>query len=431
MIWIQLKNRWKKNGWIALELLLVFCLVWYMTDYFFVLAYNRSLPSSRDTENTYLLSIGTYSKKNQAYSPEAAGPEEALANFRRIINRLKEHPDIESVAVATSDYSFPGTGSFSGSTYRSTADTARLASLQFANIYTGEDYLRAFRHTTDNGRRQASVADYDWGDPSNVLITRMAAERLFPGTSAIGKTIESNYKHPDHPRKQFRVAGVLDDVKRYNYLRPYGMMFIPERLTEENFRDMRIGFRLKRDIPSAQFANTFRKEMSSPLQTGNFYLKDIRYIPRVEADTNRDVTTNVRTRAALMAFFFLSIFLCVLGTFWYRVNTRREEIGIRRAMGSGKGGIRNLFIMEGLMLLAIVALPAMLIEVQFVYAGLIDTMGRDERSYGDYLPDHTVARFLLTNAITFLLMAAIVIPAILHPAHSASRLEPVEALRDE
>lgn len=45
--WIQLMNRWRSNVWVCVELLLAFCLAWYMADYFFVEIYNRSLPSGR------------------------------------------------------------------------------------------------------------------------------------------------------------------------------------------------------------------------------------------------------------------------------------------------------------------------------------------------------------------------------------------------
>lgn len=45
MTWIQLMNRWRSNVWVCVELLLAFCLAWYMVDYFFVEIYNRSLPS--------------------------------------------------------------------------------------------------------------------------------------------------------------------------------------------------------------------------------------------------------------------------------------------------------------------------------------------------------------------------------------------------
>ncbi|UQT36148.1 hypothetical protein M5E82_12060 [Parabacteroides distasonis] len=49
MTWIQLMNRWRSNVWVCVELLLAFCLAWYMVDYFFVEIYNRSLPPGATT----------------------------------------------------------------------------------------------------------------------------------------------------------------------------------------------------------------------------------------------------------------------------------------------------------------------------------------------------------------------------------------------
>lgn len=47
MICKQLINRWRSSLSVCLELLLVFCLAWFLLDYFFVESYNRSLPVGR------------------------------------------------------------------------------------------------------------------------------------------------------------------------------------------------------------------------------------------------------------------------------------------------------------------------------------------------------------------------------------------------
>lgn len=432
IIWKQLLNQRKKNIWIALELLLIFCLVWYMVDFFFVLGYNLSLTSHRDNKNTYMLQMATFSPNHPDYSETEAEPTAGLANFHRIINRLKEHPDIETVAIAPGYDSFPETGSNSETEYRELNDTTNVASAQFIRFMPEEDYLKVFHHTTDNGKKAVSVADYDWNDPSHVLVNRMMAEKLFPGQSAVGKTIERTYSAPDAPRGQYKIMGVVDDVKRLPFLRPNAMIFRTERLSEDNFAWAVIAFRTKDNKPSTQFASAFKKEMSSKLRIGNYYLQNVSAFTDMASDLSyRSGTTNtIRLRTALMVFFLASIFLCVLGTFWYRVNVRREEIGIRRALGSDVNSISWLFVVEGLLLLTLAVPVAMLIEGQFIFAGVIETLGAHYLSYGNYLPDHTILRFLITNAFAWLLMAAVMILAIWYPAHSASRIPPVEALRN-
>jgi putative ABC transport system permease protein len=86
---------------------------------------------------------------------------------------------------------------------------------------------------------------------------------------------------------------------------------------------------------------------------------------------------------------------------------------------------------EGLCLLTLALLPALLIEFQIVHAELIFTMGQNARNKGLYLPDHTMLRFLITNGITWLMMATVIVTAIWLPARKAAALPAAEALRHE
>ena len=120
-----------------------------------------------------------------------------------------------------------------------------------------------------------------------------------------------------------------------------------------------------------------------------------------------------------------------MGTFWYRIRMRRDEIGLRMAMGSTRTGIRKLLILEGLCLLAIASLPGMLIEIQLIYAGLIETIGKQNNQLVTYLPDHVVLRFILTNCLTWVLLAIAIVAAIWLPADKAAKMEPADALHYE
>ena len=97
-------------------------------------------------------------------------------------------------------------------------------------------------------------------------------------------------------------------------------------------------------------------------------------------------------------------------------------LGLRKALGSTSRNIRNLFFLEGLILLVAAAIMAIVVELQFVKADLIETLGPDRSDPIVYLPDRTALRFLITNAIT---------AAIWLPAKRAASVPPVEALRDE
>ena len=121
----------------------------------------------------------------------------------------------------------------------------------------------------------------------------------------------------------------------------------------------------------------------------------------------------------------------MIGTFWYRISLRRNEIGLRKAMGASRISIHYSLIIEGVWLLIIIVIPAMLIEYQFVHADLIDTLGRQQAPDPRFLPDRTFLRFLITNAITFALILIVIVSAIWLPARKGASLQPAEALHYE
>lgn len=204
------------------------------------------------------------------------------------------------------------------------------------------------------------------------------------------------------------------------------------KMDADNLEDMEISIRSSDMYSDAVFLRKFKEKMYDELRIGNFYLQSIKSYKQIEKETSASFgqTGNVRIYSALLLFFLLNILLCVMGTFWYRIRVRREEVGLRMAMGATQQGILRQFFVEGLCLLAIITIPAMLIEMQFVYAGMVDTLGQESKDLA-FLPDRTVVRFLLTNCITWLVLACMILLAIWIPAKRASRMVPADALHYE
>ena len=142
------------------------------------------------------------------------------------------------------------------------------------------------------------------------------------------------------------------------------------------------------------------------------------------------ITREVRIRNGIMIFFLLNISLGVIGTFWFRNQTRRSEIGLRMAMGSSNRQIQNQYIAEALLILTLAAIPSICINAGVLQAGLITTLGEEVINSG-YVTANKWLRFFITNAITYMLLAVIVGVSAWIPARQASKVHPVEALRDE
>jgi hypothetical protein len=426
-IFTQIMNRKRSNGWVVVELFLVFVLVWYITDYFFVLTCNYRIPNHRSTAHTWQVNIAEYPEIHPRYSAGETGDEAKRANRERILRILKNHPDVEAVGVSyiSSD---PENRSAAGNPlFYGERDTVTSVRGQEVFIDAREDFFRVFGYTTDGGKAAVSVHDFDWSAPGSIVIGRLAAERLYPGERATGKKLT---RKPGDFDGAYTIAGVVDDIKRYDYERPQHAFYNADPNFYWGFGS--ISIRSSARVADGLFRETFLKEMPARLQAGNFYFDELLPYSRISSDTRESsgLGNTVRERAGLMAFLLLNMLLCVMGTFRYCVNTRFEEIGIRKAMGSSAAGIRNMFFAEGLILLAVSALPAMTVELQFVLAGLIDTPGKTHVDKV-LLPDRMALRFLITNAFTWAVMAAVIMAAVWLPARRGAALPPTEALRYE
>ena len=420
----QMWNRKRSNSWIVVELLLVFCLTWYIVDYLFVFGYNNSLPNYRNVENTLQINLSGFDKNHPGYNQEAEAPEVLEANYSRILQSLRNYPGIEAVGVSFAN-STPGGGGSNNSLFTNAKDSTCFLVGQSITIDPNEDYFKVFELSTDNGKKIISTKDFDWG-LNGIIINKRTASILFPKGSAIGQEIY------DYKKDVFVVIGVIDDNKRFNYLRTNAYHYLTRKTNAENLKRAEISVRYNSSIPEKKFLEQFKLDIANSLQIGNFYLLNIIPYTKIGQDTATifGMDNEIRQRIYITIFFLLSIFLCLLGTFWYRISLRRNELGLRKAMGATYMSIHYSLIIEGVWLLIIVVLPAMLIEFQFVHADLIDTLGQQEIN-PEYLPDRTFLRFMITNAITFICILVIIALAIWIPARKGASLVPAEALHCE
>lgn len=427
MIIKQLWNRRRNNAWLAVELALVFSLVWYLMDYLFVLGYNYSIPSYRDLDHTWQVTVRQLPDNHPGYQVSESDSAQIEQNFFRILDRIKSAEGVEAVAVMD-QYSAPGDGSFIGYEFRNSGDTTRVSSAQVIYFDPRWDFFNVFRYTYADGR-EVKMADVDMLSPHTVVVGDLLAEKLFPGEKAVGREIE---KIEMGQSETLRIAGVIGDIKRFDYLRIQEAVYTALRVNGSNCEDMVIAIRSSDRIPDVLFQEKFKEQMSRELQVGNFYLKSVKSYPKLNATTDREFgqTSMVRSYTAVTLFFLLNIMLCVMGTFWYRVNQRKGEIGLRMAMGSTRRNIRKILFLEGLALLTVMAVVSSIVNFQFAYADLLDTLGQWKDTMG-YLPDQMIPRFLITTLLTWVVLALVIVLATWLPVSRAAKLAPAEALRDE
>ena len=142
---------------------------------------------------------------------------------------------------------------------------------------------------------------------------------------------------------------------------------------------------------------------------------------KIERDAAEGITPYIRSARLIVIFFVFNVFIGLMGTFWFRTRHRRSEIALRMAMGSSRGRIRWQLLGEGLLLLALASIPALMICINMVMADVTFTEATDA----------TWGRFVICVSIVWILMALMVIAGIWYPASRAMKVQPAEALHDE
>jgi putative ABC transport system permease protein len=434
-IFKQLWAQRRYNGWIFAELMVVFTVVWALTDYAFVLLYNRNIPQGFDAGDTYMVSYGVYEEGMSRFRPEESDRARRRENLDLFVRKIREYGDVEYADLSVRAWgSLPFSGGMNSSSVirRDEGDSAEVVTYAEVKLFGSGDYFRIFRY--------ASAADGSWERPagidllenSGIFITRRVERQLFGGESAVGRSVMADL---GEGHRSYVVADVLCDQKRFEYELPGGAIF---GAVSAHDWPSAVCLRVKRGTPEQRFIAGFRKEMTGELHIGNFYLNNIESFRQRREDMEYEfgVTNEARTHMALMVFFLLNIALGIIATFWFRNETRRSEIGLRMAMGSTRGVLQRQFITEAILLFTVAVIPAVPVCYAAASAGVSGLDMNILKNYesvkdSPWLTQHFASRFLVTNFITYLMLVIIILFSSWLPAYRASREHPVEALRDE
>lgn len=412
----QIWNQRRSNGWLFAELLIVFTLMWYCVDVLYGFTHAERQPKGYDLENVY--------KVNISYNPTQlvlCDSEDSLQQFwfkplEEVCRRIKQHPAVESAAM------WLGTDTYTrGCVYQGyTTDSVHVVE---ANIrYVSPEYFTVMRIPVEQGSEIFASAEWNpTASPQPAVVTRDLADSLFHTTTeAVGREFMDYYNNGF----RYRVSAVCalqktDDYARYT---PYILTPFPRWFYESQYTPF-ISIRIRPEADTDDFAARFIQDMTPQLRVAPFYLFDIRSYKeqKIERDAAEGITSYIRSARLIVVFFIFNVFIGLMGTFWFRTRHRRGEIALRMAMGSSRKMIRRQLLGEGLLLLVVAAIPALVICANMVLADVTFTEATNA-GWG---------RFAMCVLVVFVWMALMVIVGIWYPASRAMKVQPAEALHDE
>lgn len=416
MLW----NSRRHNLWIMLELVVITIVSWAVLDPLFVLTYNQSIPNGYDAEGLYRLEV-TRNKADTLSVP--------ARDFERIMQGLRHHKDIESATCVLSGAYPSSPGNNMNRVFKDSVEV-RMTYIPF---FTNSGFFRTWRFRSAKDGAWETLEKLEV-PKSSVIMSEDAVMLLSEGKDLIGQSVYSTYDSTE-----IRVAGIMKPIKMRNSMQPYLVRLVSygneEQMPSWAFDSgLRIFFRTKADVSEGRFIEEFMSWVDDNLSSGSLVFTKLTPFHEVqrESDLQEGATNEIRMKYALAYFFMINLLLAVSGTFWLHTRTRREEIGIRLSYGASPGGICRMLIGEAFIMTTIAVFVGCFLYFQWAYYEGFYTLDDGVPGYGDlYLTNHFFAHFCIVSLLVYVVMMAVTWLGVYIPAHSISRISPVEALRDE
>ena len=333
-------------------------------------------------------------------------PESITAFFRRVVERLNQVPEVESVATT---YSLPmSTVALAWEPITVDGYVENGAQeLIISNVrIVSPDYFKTMRIPLVRGRY---FDEHDVkGAPETVIVDEAMAERFWPNDDPLGKRMKRGGS--DSWRT---VVGVISDAKQYSSEKePPIAVYYP--FEQYGARNMFLIIRTTRD--PAGMTESITKEIQA--------LDPELPVFDVSTMDQRLHDSLARRRFSMFLLGLFAVIASILaaigiyGVMAYSVNERTHEIGIRLALGAQPANVLQLVIRQALVLTSL-----------GIATGLVGafalTRVMSSLLYGVSATD------VLTFVITPLLLGSVAVLASSIPARRAAKVDPMIALRCE
>lgn len=418
-IWTMIWNQRSSNGWIFMELLLVFGVLWIMMDSMLVSLCTYQRPLGFDITNVYKVNIGKKAAGIPGYKPDSLLNTSTGEDLVRLTGNIRRAPEVDEVCIANASCPYTWSNSWT-MLVRADADTSMKADY-FQCFRTTLSYFDVLRIKDREGRPLRPIVENNIGD---LAITADLEDKFFEGESGIGQQV----KWSAWDTESITIAAVTSPIRQneFSVSTPclYRLMRTDEEVVEmiswAKAENVDCLVRMK-DGFKAEEMEAFLDKMGQQLEVNNLYVSCVIPLEEQRPVILKGRMDNLKKKIALVGFMLVNVFFGIVGTFWLRTQYRRGEIGLRSALGASRGTLKRYLDVEGLSLLAF-TIPLVLIFIaNTLYFDLPDTA---KMAY-------TWWRFLVAFGGAFLLLAAMIWVGIWFPARRIAKMDPAEALHYE
>lgn len=406
-IFKQIWNQKRKNAFIALEMFLLFIMIFGSIYFLGDKLATYLIPSNFETQDRIMLRLNSNTANDEQYHED-----------RQMLTRsLSTIEGVREVGMAAYG---PFSPAYSSSTLKidslevnaqfKAADPNLLSVLDL-KLIEGEwfdqsaiNLYASIYPFKDKGAESGQMLQAH----APVVINKLLADRIGePGTVA-GRNINIW-------DRSCEVVGVIDPIKQQPFQKPEPAVYLPLDWGMGT-RSMEVFMHINHDVDQAFLMEQINQKTFTVLdketwQIDAFTMMDHHRARQLE-----------RERVDFVYIVFLGLFLMfttllgLTGIFSFNINKRKPEIGLLRAIGSSRKALLWRLIVEMVFISLLGILPAIFLLVQ---VPMLEIHALE------------VGFYFRTLIATFVFMVLMVMLFAWYPALKASQLEPALALKDE
>jgi putative ABC transport system permease protein len=333
-------------------------------------------------------------------------PKTEILYLQRILESVNSLPGVQAAGWV---YTLPLTGNSTNGGIKIEGHPGDSPNVD--KQYVEGNYFQAMRTPLLKGRFFDSRDNLN--SPRVVIVNQTLAQKVFPNQDPIGKRIDVGWGDPGWSE----IIGVVADTKQEALTaehRPSTFMLYAQNAALMQYLDTNLVVRTSQDPLSAVAAIRSRIQQLDPNQP----LADVKTMDDVLAES----LAPQRAPAWLFGgFSAIALFLAAIGIYGvlsYFVVQRRQEIGVRMALGAQRSNVLRLILGQGARLIAIgVAIG--------IVGGLWAARTLTSLLFGVKSTD------LPTFIAVSVLLASLALVACAVPALRATRVDPLVVLRNE
>lgn len=348
---------------------------------------NYAQPSGLETDNVWVAFIN-FNAPNDTIKMQ----------YKELINQqLTRYGEVKDFAYASSNAPFTFSSMNRTLNYKKKEVLSELMNV-------GVDFPKVMGMTLAKGRwfTEADQA----GKFTPIVITRKLEQELFGNENAVGKTLNEDEKIGNGAKMQ--VVGVVDFFRhKDDFQAPSNCVFRPSEKWDDNIV-MKV-----QEGSGAELEAKISKEVA---RLGKDWSVEIQQMNNMKSNRNNLVMVPILILLIVCSFLVFNVALGLFGVLFQTISRRKQEIGVRRAMGATQSAILWHFIGETAVIATFGLILGIFFAVQFPILNVFDVEA-DVYLMGILLA--VISIYLLVTICAF------------YPSRQASVLQPAAVLHEE